>query len=317
MRTTSLKTCVRLLMLVVALGGLAYYVKLNASDFDAISNLSVGLIVGLWALHCAMFLLTAIPILAVAKAFGLEIKIGRWMQIYAYSRVLSTFAPQIATAYRIAELKLSHRYSIAAHIAALAVFVFLNRIFTFLLAFITVLATDPSLMIGDLKVVQAMLSIGAIGIFIASIVVALHGCLGGQISKALSRINRPTYLMDIAHVLSKPKLLTIVLFWTSLGFGLSLLAHALLFNAIGSELGIGEAAVLRVFRSVLDIVPLTPGNIGVSEAMYGALTAGMASSAAEGILVSAILTTVSTTSVATAYLVFLLLGRIRSDDRAG
>lgn len=298
----------RYILLVLILYGLGRYVWEHADEFQVIRRLDTQVFIALWILHLMMFGLMVASFYRVVRAFGLPTSFFSWARIYSTSRLLSTFAPQAANAYRMAELKISYGFALSSYIGAFGVFTLLGRTFTLFFAVVTILVLDADLRLGGVLLAPVLLvgaaSLSALVLGAALLQQRYHL----QIRRLLMKLRaKPTVADDMLMLLRRPDVYVYVFVLTLANFFLSLVSHRLAFLAIGTEPGYAELSVLRLSRSVLDVFPVTPGNLGVAEAVYGSLSEGMVIPASAGIIVSGILTVVSTAAIVTVFAIYALL----------
>jgi uncharacterized membrane protein YbhN (UPF0104 family) len=304
-------------LLVLLVGGLARYVYSHLEEFKVIREASVGLISAQIALCIALLILNAIQSFIVLKSFGLSIPFSAWFRIAVYARFLNRFFPQAGNAYRLGELKLSHGFPISRYLASFAAFSVLNRLLTLLYVLVIVLIWKPGLAI-------AGFNIGALLFFIllaacAGLIVARTACRFGRArwSEYSKYVDRIAELMEcVVQCFINPRIIGGVFVLSLASLFISVYANWLCFEAFGASVSFPALAILKFAKSTTDSVSVTPGNVGVTETLYGVLGQELQSGAAVSILVAAFLNITAIIGVALITGVLMLFSGARGGSGA-
>lgn len=300
----------RWILFIAVLWGLVQYVLSHRTDFQAIQNISFGLILFILCLRTGLIFVSAVQMFAVVRALGLNIDFGRWVKVFAYSRIINRIYPQAGNVYRAAELKFSYSFALSDYVAAFAVFLYLDRVITLALLLITVMLVEPKLTVFGWNVALLSSALLFALIVIPMIVYSQKSAVQQKFQKpSLSRhlvriFNRMTI------VLRSPRLVSLLLGLGVFMYFAGLYINALCFNALGTPLGMAQLGVLRFVKSGIDVVSLTPGNIGITELGYGLLCKSMQVSISSGIITAAVLNVTGLLSAAImAVVVMAIYGR--------
>ena len=292
----------RLLVLLIVLLGLAFYVQSHAQEFRVIQLIDAQVVLIVWALHVTTFLLMALLLHRTLQRFDLDISLWSWVHVYSTSRLLGILAPQAASAYRVGQLKLTYGFPISSYLAGMAVFTFFTRILTLLFCIGTILIVQPGLRLAGVLVIPLLLAAALGCVAVAAVAIVLQQRFQSAIKRVLSRFRvRPSVVNEMVFVLRKPAALLSAFGITFVAFVLSLISHQLIFLSIGAETTYSQIAVLRLMRAVLDVFPLTPGNLGIAEVAYGALSDGMQVSATAGVIVSGVISLITIGTIITVF----------------
>lgn len=306
------------ILLALLIGGLARYVFLHLEEFKVIREASVGLISVQVALCIALLILNAMQGFIVLKSFGLSISFGAWFRIAVYARFLNRFFPQAGNAYRLGELKLSHGFPISRYVASFAAFSVLNRLLTLLYVLVIVLIWRPDLVIAGYNA-------GALLFFIllaacGALMIARTVCRFGRArwSEYSKYVDRVAELMEcVVQCFVSPRIIGGVFVLSLMSLFISVYANWLCFDAFGAPVSFPVLAILKFAKSTTDSVSVTPGNVGVTETLYGVLGEELQSGAAVSILVAAFLNITAIIAVALMTGALMLFSGSRDTCDAG
>lgn len=240
--------------------------------------------------------------LAVAHSGGGGVPLRVWLRLIAIGQLLNTVAPQLGSVYRAIALKREHGVTYLAYASGLLAFVWLDLVFGVLLASLTIGVLEPGLRLRGLPVLVPLL-----GLLVALLVAPAAGVRllslfpgpRGFIARVRTRVLQ--VLATVHSVLGAPAFLLRYLLLTAFVTLEQVTTLWLLFRAVGAELALPALLVFQVVFKLSTQVVVTPGNLGVTELLFGLLSHGADSTLEQGLAVSVLYRAVST-------LMVLLLG---------
>lgn len=212
-----------------------------------------------------------------------------WTRLFILGRFLNLFVPQAGNVYRAVELRRRFDVRVQSFLVAFVNAPWLAMILNFLFgaAFVGVLA--PSAMVAGWPL-WALLVAATIATSLAPIVALPMLPLFPQRVRwaAWLRARLDEMVRVTLRSVREPRYVARVTWWTLLAF---IQASAMLwlgFVALGIPVGVAEAIAFYVLLQLATYVQVTPGNLGVQELAFAALSAGFGATVADGVLVSTI-----------------------------
>lgn len=227
----------------------------------------------------------------VARYYGNDISVFKWLGIHMHARFLNCFAPQAGNAYKMAKLKMEHGFSMDSFLASLTVFSYINSFVTGILSFITILLLDRSLRIfgipAYLLAFLVVLGFALLPVFLRW----FHGVciifLPKKLAEKLEVLNNFVYKL-FSGLFDKTVFIK-VLIVGFLAYILAVIEMRILFNSLGVDMSFARISVLRFAKNLTDILSITPGNLGVTEVLYASLANLMQEKASTGLIVGVLL----------------------------
>lgn len=243
--------------------------------------------------------------LAVAHAGGGGVPARVWLRLIAVGQLLNTAAPQAGGVYRAITLKREHGVAYLAYATGLLAFVWLDLVMGVLLALVTIALLDPGLRLRGLPVLLALIALFTVlvlspsaGARLLSAFSAGHGFIAKLRARAVS------VLASVRSVLKAPAFLLRYLLLTALVTLEQVATLWLLFRAVGVELNLATLLLFQVVFKLSTQVAVTPGNLGVTEILFGLLSHGVELTLEQGLAVSVLYRAVSTVMVVLLGLAF-------------
>ncbi len=233
-----------------------------------------------------------------------------WLRLFVIGRFLNLFVPQGGNVYRAVELRRRFDVAYVDFVAAFVNAPWLAMVLNLAIGAVAVLALRPGTELAGwplwLLLAAATLA-GAAAPFVALALLPLlprrwrplawlHARLAEMVRATLASLRDRRYLAAVFA-------------WTFVSF---VQATAMLwygFSALGSPVGVAEAIAFYVLLQLATYFPVTPGNVGVQELAFGALSAGFGASAVDGVVVSGLL---RATGVVALVLAALPLGGVEA-----
>lgn len=214
----------------------------------------------------------------------------KWFKIYVISRFVNAHISQGGNIYRMHILKKKLQFPYTKTIGMTAVFTWLETIFTLLMGIIFISFIDPHLVIFNvpaITILWASLLPILIVPFIAKI--ALKN-ISFQ-NKFLAWMHeRFSVGLNSFYECYKDKMLIAIQFFLSLiSLTIIVLINDLIFKALGIHLSLPSLILFIVVLNLSSFFTITPGNIGITEIIYGYLSKTIGNSFGEGIIACALL----------------------------
>ena len=305
--------CLLLAALVVGLGR---YIVRHIDDFKVIRRLGVDTLLIVLALRILMQIVSSFRFYTLARHFGLSLSFLSWFHVFVHSRFLNRFYPQAGNVYRASVLKMDYAFPIANYFAAFAAFLFLDRAVILLTALVLVLAVEPDLSVAGVRAAPVMAIALALAVG-ATVVLAWLRRRGKQRPDPKSRIGRKANecLNAMIDCLRDPAVLFALVVLGIAGVAVAVYVHTLCFAELGTPLSVARMGLFHTVKSLSQMIAITPGNLGVTEACYGLLGKGMQNVVSNAIIVAAVLNLTEIVAVATLAGLLAMLPRSRRPPR--
>lgn len=274
----------------LAIGATVVLVAARGEDLRTLAALRQSFVVALLAMQALYLIVQSVRFHVVLVRFA-ERPVGfwPWTRLFVLGRFLNLFVPQAGNVYRAVELRRRFDVRVQSFLVAFVNAPWLAMIlnFGFGAAFVGLLA--PSAAVAGWPL-WALLVAATLVTSLAPIVALpllplfperlrwaawLRARLGEMVGVTLRSVREPRYLARVT-------------WWTLLAF---IQASAMLwlgFVALGIPVGVAEAIAFYVLLQLATYVQVTPGNLGLQELAFAALSAGFGATVADGILVSTI-----------------------------
>lgn len=292
----------RWLRWILALAALAFVAHALASEPEPILRiLATGpeVLLGLCVLVVFNQVLIALRFkLAMEHSGAHGIGLSVWFRLTSVGQMLNLFVPQLGNLYRGVTLKREHGISYLMYAGGLVSFIWLDVMMGLAIAFGVILVVDPGLHFAD---VSALLVLGVGGGLI---------CLGPIVgSVVLRRLPMPTgawgklqqRLADLLYTTSgavrSPALMARFFLLNVFVTAGQTATLWLAFHSVGAEPGLSGLVLFQVVLKLSSQVVVTPGNLGITELLFGALAHGSEQTLQQGLAVSLLLRAVGSAVV--------------------
>ena len=278
------------ILLIAGVAATVWLVVSRGEDLQAIADLDPWLVAALVVFQVVYLVVQSGRFFVVLERFA-ESPVGfwPWTRLFVIGRFLNLFVPQAGNVYRAVELRRRFDVRIQSFLVAFVNAPWLAMIlnFAFGALFVGLLASDVRvagwplwllLVAATLATSLApLLALAILPLFPRRIQAAawMRERLGEMVGVTFESLREPMYLLHVTA-------------WTLAAF---VQASALLwlgFVALGVPVGVAEAIAFYVLLQLATYVQVTPGNLGLQEFAFAALSAGFGASAADGVLVSTI-----------------------------
>jgi uncharacterized membrane protein YbhN (UPF0104 family) len=219
-------------------------------------------------------------------------------RLISVGQMLNLFVPQLGNIYRGVELKRERGVSYLAYASALVGFVWLDLLMGFVIAFAVIAIVDPQLRLGSASVLPAIaLTVVAFAIAPAASakLITRWQLKSGRPERFRARLLG--LLATIASLFSSPRLLLQYLLLTIFVTAGQVATLWLAFSTVGAGLSLPALILLQVLLKVSNQLVITPGNLGITELLFGVLALGASCTLEQGLAVSLVLRAVGTVMV--------------------
>jgi uncharacterized membrane protein YbhN (UPF0104 family) len=274
----------------IALSAMAFVVHRLASEPEALRRVLstdpavllgvAGLIVASQALMSNRFAL------AVELCGGRPLPALTWFRLISVGQMLNLFAPQLGTIYRGVTLKREHGISYMSYASGLFAFVWLDLIAGLAIALLVIALLDPGLRLGalpGLPLAAVALIVLVLAPFFTRWLLSLVRVKSAAITKIQSRM---TTLLGSASRLLHSRAVVSFLFVNVLVTLDQVATLWLLFHSVASSPPIATLLLFQVLLKLSNQIMITPGNLGITELLFGLLAYGAEFSVEQGLAVA-------------------------------
>ncbi len=280
------KQIIRRIILFICLAVIARYFITHQEELKSLFNLRVVDILSLSILGLFIHLTMSYKMLLILHKLGLKkIDHGQWIRIFTISRFLNLYLIQGGNIYRGVKLKQNYRFSYTESISGMAIFSWFEAVFLLLISIVMILFFDHRMRLAGFQVLWILMTLLISFLFLPlAITIVLRYCPRSWIHEKL------TQLMESFFANVKDLRLLVVLFILSLiTFLIYIWQIFIVFHSIGNSIFLSQTIAFTAITLLSGSINITPGNIGVTELMYGYLSKIMGQSMGSGIIVCGIL----------------------------
>ncbi len=285
-----MKTILRWLLAIVCLAYLAKFFYDSRSDLSIALSPNGWVLTGIVAMQLLYYLLQGERLrIVMIKCSGRTLPALPWLKLFIFGRFLNTIFAQAGNVSRGIILKRDYGVSYTRYIAANASMAWMDTGMNFLVVAVIVLIFSPHVRIGPFAAWK-VLTLAAIGTIAAPAAVeAGFRRLRFGLGPLLWLHNKSAEVLKVSveNLADWAYLFKIVLLGLAV-FARTILLYHLYFLTLGLPLDLAALAVFYAFSKLSFYVNLTPGNLGVQEILWGALSEWMGIGMAQGVLVSAL-----------------------------
>jgi len=273
---------------------LIYYLWVNRSDLDVVFSFSafqVFSIVALITLHNFVYTLRLHHVFS--RTTGKSFRYLEWLKLAVLGRFLNHFVPQLGNVYRSLILKENFQINHTVYASSFVDFIWLDICANLLIVIAAFHYFSIDLIIFNISLLTLFymslfgLAISPFLIFYLSRFEVRKGrfkWLKGRFDEAIrtiiNSVRSPAFLLSFFCLTLLSSVVMIAIFY-------------LIFAGIGVEATIPELFVFNLIHRLASNVVITPGNLGIRELVFGALSASFSMGLASGVLASGILRVLS------------------------
>jgi uncharacterized membrane protein YbhN (UPF0104 family) len=227
--------------------------------------------------------------IVLLRCGGERVPFGYWLRIFVIGRVLNSLLPQAGNVYRGVRLKRDHRVTYTEYVTLFFAFTWLATIFNLALAAVVLAVFKADVEVAGVNGVVAVVALLVALIAAPFVLRAITALSPGRAHWVAWTRERLLQLFDGSIELLRHRRLLVELAVS--GVAALLLVSGIfwiVFQALDVDTSLAEVVLLYVLLQTSTYVNLTPGNLGVQEAIFGILSSQVGFAAATGVLVSAI-----------------------------
>lgn len=239
--------------------------------------------------YCVYFLTVSRRMLMCFGQAASGISFGRWFRIYLWGRTGNTVAPQAGTAFRAVTLKREFGISYEKYVAAFAFYAWsdmiLNLIFGILVIFLWFRQTDVRITGISVEIMLPVLLalVVAAPILLNSVLKVLPS---GGLKWYKWLFDRVTGVNRQFREIMKNRALALNLsVWTLASFILNAVVLYFAFRCVQVEMNVKQLVVFVALLNVFDFIQIIPGNVGISDLIFGIIAKSYGWDVEVGILV--------------------------------
>jgi len=293
------KQVIRWVIFAIVLYFLGRYIIDHRQDFSFLSTLRWTSLIPIVLLTLVAFLLEAYRYFLVIREMETSVPFIDVFRHMMVARFLNKLVPQSGIAYRAHAFKNENDVSYGRFAASFVAFVWLDLVLTIIISTGIVAIYQPNLSANGYPVFPILFAFSLLLLlimFLSRIIPARWGSefeVKSNINnykKIISKIIRQIgFTFELAR---KPRLLLSGGLIIMANTAISIWSKFFLFQLIGVTAKIPELALFVGLNKVSNILVVTPGNLGITESLYGVLSGMLGIGAAQGVVAALTLRTV-------------------------
>ena len=296
MNTTTIKTFIKYLILLMALFFIITYFKSHQKDLSLFFQLSPTAITKLFILSFSIMLLYSYKVLLIYKSLELKISYLNWLSIFSISRFLNLHFMQGANIYRSVILKKDYNFPYTQSIGLISAYVWLETITILTFSIIVISATAFT----ENFSIFFKLIVGLILLYSSPLILDIlirinknsrhqyrnNQSIPNQASKYLSALQSFTHHL-LAIIKNRPLILN-YFYISFITFVMYIVSVNICFTTLNNPLSLGDTTLFTAMLILSRIINIIPGNIGIAEIGCGFLAKILGSNISLGIIISTI-----------------------------
>ena len=281
-------------LMIACLVYLTHYLWVNRGHLGVVfsfSALQVVSIAALITLHNFVYALRLYHVFS--RTTGKSFRYLEWLKLTVLGRFLNHFVPQLGNIYRSLLLKENFQINHTVYASSFISFIWLDICANLLIAIAVFHYFKFDLVIFDISLLSLFyvllcgLAITPLSIYFLSRFEVRNGrfkWLKGRFDEAID---------TIINSVKSPAFLLAFFCLTVLSSGMMIAIFYLIFGGIGVEVKTLELVIFNLIHRLASNVVITPGNLGIRELAFGALSASFSMGLASGVIVSGVLRVLS------------------------
>ncbi len=305
---------IRYLLLAVVVYLLVRHVVGSSEDYQFVANLDWRYLLPVIALSVGNILLDALRHVITAQHLGKRLPLKLAFVYLVVARFLNKFVPQSGVAYKAHVLRKAGGFGAGELLTGFGSMVWVQLMVSLLLALIVVWSVRPSLAIHGVSILALLLA-GVVVLIVSTVGVVF---IAAKIES--SQVRRETWgrrlmlrlarlVRSLLRLIRDPALFTLSSGIIVVATLVSLLRLYLCFRMIGVEAELVLLVLFVTLNRALTIFTITPGNLGVTEFLFGLLAQGVGIGMAQGVMAALIIRLVTFAVLALLGAIFLVTAR--------
>jgi len=273
---------------------LTHYLWVNRDHLGvvfAFSALRVVSIVALITLHNFVYALRLYHVFC--RTTGKSFRYLEWLKLAVLGRFLNHFVPQLGNVYRGLLLKKKFQINHTVYASSFVSFIWLDICANLLIAIVAFHYFKFNLVVFNISLLALF--------YVSLFSLALAPFLFYYLSRFEVRRGRFKWLKGrfdeaintTTNSVKSPVFLFTFFCLTLLSSGMMIAIFYLIFGGIGVEVENPELVIFNLIHRLASNVVITPGNLGLRELAFGALSASFSMGLASGVIVSGVLRVLS------------------------
>lgn len=255
---------------------------------------------------CNQVLIACRLALAVSQCGGHGVPGWTWFRLTSIGQFLNLFVPQLGNLFRAVALKRDHGIPYTLYAAGLFAFVWLDLVIGLLLSIAAIAVLEPGFAVAGVSAVVALSGLLLLVLaapFLAGRLVPLlplqNGWAGRVQQRSAGLLAVSLKAVQSARFLGQAFVLNLLMVTGQVT------TLWLAFNAVGAPIAFSRLILFQMLVKTSNQVVITPGNLGLTELIYGVFAGALNGGVQQGIAVALLLRTLGTVIVIA---VGLLLG---------
>jgi len=272
----------------------------NLHEFFFLSTIRWVTLIPIVFLTLVIFILGAFRYYLIVKEMKASVPFVDVFRHLMIARFLNKLLPQSGIIYRAHAFKKENDMSYGSFLASFIAFVWLELVLTILVATIIVAVYQPGLSANNIPMLPLLLvfSFFLLAITFLSRILPVDAENSGEAVSTLGYSKRLFFRLIsqigcFFELARTPRLLLTGGLIIIINTALSVLKMFFLFQLIGVTAKISELSLFVATNTTLNMLVLTPGNLGIIEGLFGFLSGAIGIGAAQGVTVALILRAVT------------------------
>jgi uncharacterized membrane protein YbhN (UPF0104 family) len=288
------QSIIKMVLMLACVAYLAYYLWANRNHLGvvfAFTTLQVSLTIVLISVHNFVYALRLYHVFS--RTTGKSFRYLEWLKLAVLGRFLNHFVPQLGNVYRSLLLKKSFQINHTVYASSFVSFVWLDICANLLIAIVAFHYFEFDLAVFNVSLLALFyitLSCLALTPFLI-FYLSRFEVQGGRFKWLKGRFDEA--INTIVNSIKSPAYLFSFFGFTLLSSVLMIATFYLIFSGIGVAATNPELVTFNLIHRLASNVIITPGNLGLRELVFGALSASFSMGLASGIIVSGVLRVLS------------------------
>ncbi|MBT7538571.1 MAG: flippase-like domain-containing protein [Gammaproteobacteria bacterium] len=268
------------------------FISSGQESFQFLANTDWFVLLPVFALGIGTFALSALRFQLVANGASHQISFAESFRHVVIARFLNKLIPQSGWVFKARAMRQSKGMKLGEFASTFGAFVWLDLLMTTVVATVLLLIFDPGIEVENVKVLFLLLVLLAFEVIITvmALVVPSPKMEEGGFSPISDLIRRTAKMVqDLMALVANRRLSQGGAVIILVGILVSVVRMNLLFAMVGVHPGIVPLALFVAVNRLSNIVVITPGNVGIVEALFGVLAASLGIGGAQGVAVALVL----------------------------
>jgi uncharacterized protein (TIRG00374 family) len=273
---------------------LTHYLWINRGHLGVVFTFSVLQVISVAALITLHNFVYALRLYHVfSRTTGKSFRYLEWFKLAVLGRFLNHFVPQLGNVYRSLQLKEKFQINHTVYASSFVSFIWLDLCANLLIAIAAFHYFKFDLVIFNISLLT-LFYVSLSGLAITPFLIyylSRFEVRRGRFKWLKSRFDEA--INTTINAVKSPTFLLTFFSFTLLSSGMMIAIFYLIFGGIGVEVKTLELIIFNLIHRLASNVVITPGNLGIRELVFGALSASFSMGLASGVIVSGVLRVLS------------------------